>query len=641
MLPKIKLLLIIFFCLVNGSYAQLYKSHDWEQTPIYEKLSDDDKALASVAIKEKHLIQYYQTVFNSKIKLFETTHSIIRINTEKGIKKHNRVFIPTRNTVKVIDIKARVLTANGKITILNKKNIKELKNVKGYGNFKIFAIEGVTKDSQVEFIYTVEKQIRAVGSVVIQKDYKVKKAEVILRKPKSLLSQIKTYNNFPEFDVKVVEGNKKAYVSSIEEVPAMINEESATPDANRMKVSYVVRGSANVDMWNNLKDGLSKNFINLKSKKIKGLVSAYEKYKASQEQHQYDVNTISNFINNTFNIIRDNNSEFNDIDVILSKKQATSQSITKVYTALLNHYNINYELVLASDRYHHKFDKSFYSNFNLQELLIYFPEYDKYIVPSYVNSRLDYAPLEQINNTAVFIADDNYNFVDIKVPPTEYTKTYRDFYLKINTDDLFGVVKCKQKLTGYKASNMRGAYKYLIKEDYNRFKNITATNGIEDAEIENFNVSNEQIDLITDNVPFEIDWTYTSENMVEEAGNDLIFNIGKVIGTQMEFYQEIERVNPVEIRYLNAYNYLFKVVIPKGYKPIGLKDFIVDEKVIIDKEEACLFTSEYEIKDNHIIIKVSEVYNMLTMDLEYYEGYKKVINSAFDFSKKSILFQKI
>ncbi|TMM56635.1 DUF3857 domain-containing protein [Maribacter algarum] len=632
---------ILFLFLSSATFAQFYKNNDWEKTPTFYEIDAEEEALASVAIKEKYMIQYYQPVMGNSYRLFETKHSIIRVNSEKGVNRHNRVYIPIRSVRKVIDIKARVLTQDGKIKVLNKKNIKEVKNVKDLGSFKIFAIEGVTKNSQLEFIYTLEKEITATGSIIVQKDYKVKEAEVILRKPASLTSKIKSYNDFPEFARNVFQGNKYAYTATAKNIPAMIDEGSATPEANRMKVSYVVRGSFGSGMWQNLKNGIKRTYIDIEPRRMKNLLADFSAYNdKNKTENSEPINDIANYVHNTYNIIRSRAPEYDDINTIISKKQATEQGIAKVFTALLNHYDIDYEVVLTSNRFRHKFDETFYTNFNLQELLLYFPASDKYINPSSVNSRLDYAPDKYISNVGVFITNNDYQFKTIGTPDAEHTKTVRTYNLSIN-EDMVGLVECKQELTGYKADVVRGAHKYFLKEDYNKFKEIFATSGIEDAEISQFDVENERLDLITENVPFVNDWTYTAESLVDELGDDLMFNIGKVIGTQMEFYQEVERVNPVEIQFPNLYDYHFEIDIPEGFQPSGLEAFKIDEKVMIEGEEACSFISNYEVQDDKIIIKASETYNLLKMDIEHYEAYKKVVNSAFDFSKKGILFEKL
>jgi len=636
----IKIILVSLF-FTYTSYAQLYKSHDWEKTPTTFTIDKEDEALASVAIKEKYLIQYYKTALGKGYRLYETKHSIIHVNSEKGVNRHNRVYIPTRSILKVIDIKARVIAADGSIKLLNKKNIKELKNVKNYGNFKIFALEGVTKNSQLEFIYTVEKRISGVGTVVAQKDYKVKTSEVIIRKPNSLNLDIKPYNNFPELKEKKVEGNKFAYTAIANDIPAMIKEGSATPNANRMKISYMVKSQYNYnDMWDNLETNLINRFVKISPKKVKKIISGFEKYKTKNEQTEI-INTICNYVNSTYNIVRNYDPIYDQIRTIISKKQASDQGIIKVYTALLNHYKIPYQIVLTSNRYNHKFDPYFYSNLNLQQVLIYFPEKEKYIQPDDVNTRLDYAPHTYISNKGFFIANNEYSeFKTLEVPESDHTITDRTITVSID-DQNSATVKTHQKLTGYKAHNQRGAYKYFLKKDINEFKNIFAVSGFEDAELLTFDVKNDNFDYVTENTPFIMDWSYTAESLIEEVGNDVLLNIGKVIGTQTEFYQEVARVNPVEIAYPNKYKYVFEILIPDGYEPKGLESLKIDEKLVIDGAEICLFKSDFEIIENKIIIQAQEDYNTLKIALEHYETYKDVVNSAFDFSKKSILFQKI
>ena len=630
---------ILFILLSYSLNAQLYKTHKWDEKPSFYQLSEQESSLASIAIKEKYLIQYFKQPLVNYIRLFETKHSIIRVNSEKGIKTHNRVYIPMRGVQKLINIKARVLTEDGKIINLTKSNIKELDNVEGYGSYKIFALEGVVKNSQVEFIYTVENKLSSVGAIVVQKDYDVKEAEVIIRKPASLKCDIQPYNGFPRFSETIVEGNRKAFTAVALDVPAMIDEKSAAPDANRMKIAYVVRPKMSNDMWQGLKTSLVNNYVYAKSRKLKGFIEEFEVYQEQQTDNTNFINQMASFIHSRINLVKGSQQDLNSLNAILVSKQASHQGVVKVFTALLNHYNVDYQLVLSSNRFRHRFDRHFYSAFNLQELLLYFPEEDKFLVPSNENSRLDYAPSSYISNDAVFITSEDYDFAPLNVPSSEHTKTIRDFTLSIN-EDLEAVVTCKQQLTGYKAKMVRGAYKYFKKEDINRFKSIFATSGIEDVNYSDFEISNEALHFITDNTPLEMNWTYTAPSLVEEVGNDIIFNVGKVIGTQAEFYQEEKRVNPVELDFPNIYNYYFEIEIPEGYTVAGLEEFNIDKKVIPDNSMGCFFTSTTAIKDNKIVIKVTEQYDDLNMELSYYEGYKDVVNAAFDFSQLSLIFEK-
>uniref|UniRef100_UPI002611DE23 DUF3857 domain-containing protein n=1 Tax=Winogradskyella sp. TaxID=1883156 RepID=UPI002611DE23 len=340
---------ILVLLLSYTASAQLYKKHDWKKNQEFYELSETEQQLPSIAIKEKYLIQYYQPAIaiSSKFKLYETIHSIIRVNTDKGIKTHNRVYIPMRNVKKVIDIKARVTQKDGRVKVLNKNNIKELENVKNYGNFKIFAIEGVTKDSQLEFIYTLEKHIRSIGSVVVQKNYEVKEAEVILRKPRVLSYRVKEYNGFPKMVTKTVEGNKEALTATITNIDAMTDEMSASPTANRMKMFYQVAAGgfgSTSEMWDRLETNLIDNYIDIKPKKYSSLIKDYQKFakgKPADTQAQI-INNICEYVTSNFNIIRKRDEQLSELNYISRTKQASEIGITKVYSCLFNHEDINY-----------------------------------------------------------------------------------------------------------------------------------------------------------------------------------------------------------------------------------------------------------------------------------------------------------
>ncbi|NRD23452.1 DUF3857 domain-containing protein [Winogradskyella litoriviva] len=642
---KKSLLTLILVLISITASAQLYKSHDWEENQEFYELNTSELKEPSVAIKEKYLIQYYQPVLGRSFKLFETKHSIIRINTEKGIKSHNRVYIPMRNVKRVIDIKARVTQSNGDVKYLDKNNIKELENVKNYGGFKIFAIEGLTKDSQLEFIYTLENKTTSLGSIVIQKEYFVKEAVVIIRKPRALKYRVKGYNGFPNMQTEKVDGNKEALITTVTNVKGMTDESNASPSANRMKVLYQVAVGIPSDsqMWRGLENNIRSKYISIQPNKHRSLVNHYKKFAENKPKGNSEeiITNICEYITSSYNIIRTHSEELSQLKHIFKNKQATEQGIIRLYTCLLNSEQIDYELVLTSNRFNHKFDSNFFSNSNLQTALIYFIEEKKYIEPDHVNTRLNFAPWETIGNYGVFINAEGRRFKQIEAPNAKDNMIKRDYVFTLDTDNVLATVNCKQQNTGYRATSGRGAYKYFKTRDLNEFKTFTGASGIEDVDFKNFEINNEALSLSANNTPLEINYTYQAESLIDEINEDFMLNFGKVIGTQNELYQESERINPIELRSLIEYKYTFSIPIPEGYEVKGLDDTKINRNVIINNDTACKFVSDYSIENNIITINVTEGYYKLNMDLKHYEDYKSVVNAAYDFSKKSILFKKL
>ena len=636
--------LLLIFISFSAS-AQLYKSHDWIEDQEFYELTAAEQEESSIAIMEKYLIQYYQPVLKKSFRLFETKHSIIRINTDKGIKNHNRVYIPMRNVKQVIDIKARVTQSNGEVNYLDKNNIKELENVKNSGGYKIFAIEGVTTNSQLEIIYTLENNTINLGSVVVQKDYPVKEAIVIIRKPRVRKYRVKGYNRFPSMQTEKVAGKKEALTATLYNIDGMTDEKSASPTANRMKVSYQVAMGIPSDavMWARLEANIKTNYVDIRPRRHNALINDYKKFveTKSKDSSAEIINNICEYITTTYNVIHTPSEELFQLKHIFAQKQATEGGIIRLYTCLLNSENIDYEFVLTSDRFKHKFDSTFFSRSNLQTALLFFKNEKKYVEPEDINARLNFAPTETIGNQGLFISANGRRFSKIETPKVEDNIIQRDYSISVDPENLVATVNCSQKNTGYRATSARGAYKYLKTKDINEFKSFTAANGIEDAEFRTFEVENEMLSLAVNNTPIGFDYSYEAESLIDEVNEDIMLNFGKVIGTQNELYQESKRVNPIELNSLIAYKYTFSIPIPDGYEAKGLDDIIINRTVEIKNEIACQFLSSYSILDNVITINAIESYNRLTMPLDYYDTYKDIVNAAYDFSKKSILFKKI
>lgn len=637
MMKKIIFLFVLATSL--NSTAQLYKSHDWEKVPIFYDLEEENQNLASIAIKEKHLIQYYKPLIG-ELALYKTEHSIVRVNNEKGIQKHNRVYIPMSGVLKVIDIKARVVHKDGKIINLNKNNIKELKDVKGYGGFKIFAIEGVEKNTQIEYIYTLRKRPSSLGNITIQKKYKIKNAEVIIRKPFFLNTEVKSYNNFPPLIKKKVPGNKVAYTAIEKNIDAMIEETSSTSVANKMKVVYLIQSnSSSTDyQWSNFSLSIRNNFIKIKPKKHKNLIKDFQKVKTKFNKDSL-ITEISEFVRDNYTINK-GGSPFEELKSIYKRKSASETSILKVYSCLFNYYEIPYEVVLTSNRYYNKFDKYFFSNSNLGFVMFYFPENKKYYCPSENKHNLGFPPSRFSNNDGIFVTNKSYYFKKIELPNIEYTVLDRKMNVNLNLEENLTNVKGIYKISGYRAMNSRMAYNYFKKEDLEKFKKMEAASNIEDVTFNEFSVKNKETNLGINNVPFIINYNYSSEELLEESGNNFIFNIGKLIGRQTELFQEEKRVNPVELAYPNEYKYVISIKIPKDYIPKNLDKLNTVSTFKIYNELGAEFSSLYTYENNIINIFISEKYAKTNMAVSYYPKYKEVVNAAYNFSKKVILLEK-
>ena len=194
--------------------------------------------------------------------IFETTHTIIRVNDDKGINMHNQVYIPMRRVKKLKSIKARTIAKDGKITNLDENNIKQIENVEEYGNFQIFAIEGAENGSEIEVMYTVEKVYSPFGTENLQFDYPVKRSEMVFIS-NGLISNLKTYNTNQNFERTYLD-NLLVEELVLNDIPSTSQEDYAAKDAYKIYVAYQCFGNSELTqevLWNNTVENIGGNFF--------------------------------------------------------------------------------------------------------------------------------------------------------------------------------------------------------------------------------------------------------------------------------------------------------------------------------------------------------------------------------------------
>ena len=641
----IKRLTFILFIASTNCFAQYYKTYDWNDSPKLHKVTENESNEASVGILEKFIVEFTKSDFGLTPYVFETKHSIIRVINEKGISKHNTVYIPMYDVKEMLDIKARTVNAEGKITLLNKDNIKEIKNVEEYGDFKIFAIEGVEKNSEIEVLYTVQKEYTMHGSETMQNEYFIKESQFLFITGE-LNSKIKAYRTEQKFESLTI-NDKQAKSLILHNIPAMIDEEYATPNANKIAVVYQCfpkdQNITQKMFWNNIVENVGGKFFpdqvsplvktdidNL----IKGNldISTFEK-----------ASLVDNFVKSNFTIVKNNNAELTDLEYIIENRTSSDFGIMKLYGHYLKALDIEYEIVITANRFNLKFDPDFYTPNMLRNFLIYLPTIEKYISPDRIEYRVSEAPANLLGNYGLYITQSfEYYFSKIVQSDLNYSRIVRNTNITFDEDLANVTLKQYQEHLGHWAVTSKAILSLSTEQGIKEYEDYLTSSGIEDKVVESFETENTDMNSLEYNLPFITRCTITSESLLEEAGDSYIFQIGKVIGTQSELYQETERVNPIEMQYPNQYDYDIKIHIPDGYTAEGLEVLNIDESFkSVTGEKICKFESSYKLEGNTIVITIQEFYKSNEYDVNRYEEFRSVINAASDFNKTSILFNAV
>jgi len=120
-----KNLIILTLLISRNAFAQYYKTYDWNENPQIYSLTEDEQKESSVGILKKHIVEYRVGMF-SDLTSYETTHTITHVNDERGVDRHNTVYIPMYGVKNLVDIKARTINANGEVTLFDRSQIKEI-----------------------------------------------------------------------------------------------------------------------------------------------------------------------------------------------------------------------------------------------------------------------------------------------------------------------------------------------------------------------------------------------------------------------------------------------------------------------------------------------------------------------------------
>ena len=624
-------------------FSQTYLDLAWSDE-ITEIKSDYNTPL--IGLFSKHYIEYYESKFSDEIFIYETHHfkSIINNNIDEI---NNEIIIPKLNILEVSDVKAKIIS-NESIKIYDFQSIKSFKDDSlSNDNFIVYELPEIKQNDIIEVMYTVKKNYNFNGSKNIQESYPILSADFILIQD-NLISNIKVYNakNYKIKDTLI--SGKNAKFINFSKIKESINEQYATPIANKLKVSYQCYSeqdnSTQNEYWGNLVTNVSELFfpksINKKAEEL--LKEIKNGYVTIPWNELKIANSIDTYIKKNFIISDKKDQKLNNIDHILEQKESNDFSIIQVYTQLLKLAEIEYEIAISCNRFYLKFDPDFFGPNQLREFLIYIPKSNVYISPNRIEYRATEAPDDLTGNYAMFIDKNlDYYFSEIILENKGFSEINKDIKINISRNLKKSIINEKRYFTGYWGILNRN-YVFLSENEKTDFLiDYFTTSGLNDKKILKYQINNYDIDYNFKNEPLEIISKLETKNLISRVNGKILLNVGKVIGLQSNLFEEAERVNPIEINFPNEYSYEIEFLIPKGYKVLTIDNLIKDRKYIsVDGNVTAQFKSSANIVNNKLTIKISEYYKSFKYEKNRYNEFRDVINTAAEFYESNIELEK-
>ncbi|SRX73405.1 DUF3857 domain-containing protein [Aequorivita antarctica] len=642
--------LILIAPLLFAQETPFYKNYSWEANPNFSVKVADSTSI--VGVKDKIVTEF---IFEGKdlIEYF-LEHKAVWLNSDERIEDYNKIYLPYNNDSELLISKARVIKPNGEIVVLDDSKIHTAEDEETKRVYKFFAFEGIEKGSIIEYYYLVKRAPEYSGKLLtFQTSYAKKDITFELFSPSNLVFKFKSFNGLPETKLDTLSEENLHWTMHAAELPGLEHESQSAYKASVASLIFKL----DENLANNTKDitsysKVSQNLYNyyyteIDKKAHKKLTKFLDGagVKSGMETDEV-LQTLESYIKTNV-YLKQGNNVGNDLESVLDQKVASTEGIMTLYISLFKTLDIKHELILTSDRQDLKFDPEFEANTFLNEFLFYFPKTDKYLAPTEVDTRYGFPPAYLTDTYGLYIKEvvlGDFKSATAKIEyinPVSAEKTVDKMIIDVafNSEDLTqNTIKLDRSMSGYYAGYIQPFVHLIPEENKTELLEDFAKRLDESAVIKSKEMINADPALFgIKPLQFVID--FETESFVEKAGNRYLFKVGELIGKQVQMYQDNERMLPLEDEFTRTYYRTINIKIPEGYRVANAEDININHSYSKDGKEVLMFKSTYEIDGDTLTITADEFYKINLISKEFYEDYRKVINSAADFNKVTLILE--
>lgn len=649
---SISLAFLAISILTNAQQFDFTAKREWQEQPQLHDVNPKFDSSSAVGILDDRKIEY--KLEGNDVFVYITKHIIVKVIDDKGIETFNKVYILVLPNAQVSDIKARTILPGGKTIDADLTKIKETQED---GNtYKIFAMDGVEKGSEIEYMYTIKRNFYLFSSELFQNQALPYQQEFFtLITPKNIKFSVKGYNDFKVSPDTLID-DKRIVVGYDVNVPELDDEKYAYREQYLKRVdykfSYNLAQNPDVRLytWQEFAKKALSIYTTRTVKEAKALEDFVAKINLDDAPDDaVKIIKIEDYIKTNINIDKKLISEdASAIDKIVKTKNADDEGIAKLFAAVFDRLSIPYQLVFAGDRSAFPIDEELENWNRIDPVLFYFPQTKKYIDPASPELRYPFVPFDYTETKGIFIksidignfSSATANFENVAMEP--FSANAINMEAEINFDETLDtlLIKSKQILKGYGAAQYRPIYVFLPKDKQDEFNLDIIKSVGNSSNISNIKVENTQLTDYATNKPLIISGDIKSTELLENAGSRILLKIGEIIGPQVEMYQEKPRQMPVELPFPHTLERKIILHIPDGYSVKNLNDLNFNIVYKNGADTTMGFVCTYTQNKNDINILISETYHQLRYPIAQFDDFKKVINASADFNKVVLVLQK-
>lgn len=653
------ILLALFLLLTLAAHSQklppdlVHAGYEWD-TKRHQRLpiTAEEEALPAVLLRDFTSIEYYYDKAVKDMRLFATEHRIVRVNSSDGIEQFNKIVVPVLENGAPVDIRARTISPRGEVHEVKAADMKELKDGEGNRGFRIFAVDGVEKGSEVEYYYTRERNFNHFGSEVLQGETAAHDVTFELISPEALTFEARTYHGPAVTKDTTVAGHRILRLT-LKSVPGLRNEAFANVAAQRMRVEYKLayvasKGQIRQFTWADASQYMYRTMTTLGKDDVKAVAKVLTAAKLPVGGPLPErIRAAENYVKLNFNLEEGASAALSQV---VATHNAPEAGFTHLLAAIYRTLGVDYELVVTSSREAAPFDGSFDTWDYLDHFALYFPGTGQFLAPGRPDMRYGMLPAEWTAGSGLFIKGVTLGNIesavgkvkDIPALPAEQSPHDIDVTVAFSPDLDKSTVQLRQTLGGYPAAQIQPFWAMIPEAKRTEIMQGLQKSVVPDAtNFQKLEVRNVERGLSPLEKPFIVESQLESAALLDKAGPRYLFKIGTLLGQQTELYQKEERQFDVENDNNRRYLRTIRFDVPTGYAVRNLNDLNVDVKAGPDAQKPDYdFHSSYVQQGQTITVTVAENYRQIRWPKSDFEAFRAVVNAAANWNKVVLVLDK-
>lgn len=649
-----KTLLIALFLFVGKvifSQDFITSEYDWNEDPLSITCPDSLKGETEVNLLRKRISEFAY-VGDDFVERY-IFHRIAYLGSDEAIEQNNKIYLPLGKNEQLEESKARAINPDGKIIVLGEDDINtsedEDGNIVYYYAFKGLVIGSIIESLNIQ---TISPEYSG-NRIVFQNEIPQLDVSFEIISPWYLVFSYIGSNGFGKMETDSTNEDVNHLKINWEYIPKYESEDQSYFPINAMQVNYkldenLFTGKTDIISYKSMADLIiasntvaSKSEIKIIKKWIK------DSGVNSKNGSEAKLRVLELYFKQSLAIIDVYSVDLKDLKFVDKNKVISPIGLIKVMALVCNELGIDYEISMTCDRTNLAFDRQFEAYNYLDSYLLYFPEIDKFFDPSDNFGALGIVSPYLQDGYGVFfkrvqLGGLTSGLSEIKMMKGMKAKeSQHDMIMDVKMNDDFSglVVDLESRSTGHFASVIQPYYDIMDPEDEKEINKsqvnwISENIDIHSVEAKNTGYASLGID------PLIITSSFDISEYVVKAREKYLLKLGLLIGPQAEMYQETNRTKPVESDFRKVYHREIRFEIPEGFKVSNEESININVEAMDKDDKYAGFNSSYTIEDNVLTILCDEFYEKVHYEVEEFEAYRAVINSAADFNKIVIYLEK-